>query len=133
MRLIDYKSGGMPSAGEIARGVSLQLAVYALACEQLLYPGKACNDALYVKVGGAREQAGLKTRDADRSAIEAATIATIARSLQGIRGGVFPPLPTGKTCYGCTTAHICRHERARIDRKPVPAVLAGLGEETEDE
>jgi len=133
LRLIDYKSGGMPSAGEIARGVSLQLAVYALACEQLLYPGKTCNDALYVKVGGAREQAGLKTKDADRSAIEAAALAMIARSLQGIRGGVFPPLPTGKTCYGCTTAHICRHERARIERKPVPTVLVGLGVEVEDE
>lgn len=136
LRLIDYKSGSPPKAADITQGTSLQLAVYAIACEHLLFPGKTCNDALYVKVGGAREQPGLKTKDADRGAIEAAALAMIARSLQGIRGGVFPPLPTGKTCYGCTTAHICRHERARIERKPVPALLAGAARppgEDEDE
>lgn len=133
LRLIDYKSGGLPAAKLITAGTSLQLALYALACEQMLYPGAQCSDALYVRVGGAKDQPGLKARGVERLDITDSALRGVERALQGIRAGVFPPMPAVATCYGCTTAHICRHERARIERKPRPELLVGVEVESPDE
>ncbi len=123
LRIVDYKTGGMPSTAEISEGISLQLAVYSLACEQHLFPGKTCAEGMYVRVGGAKEQQALRTRILDKGMIQDRAITEIARCLGALRAGVFVPFPMVKVCHGCTMAHICRHEKARIERKVPPSVL----------
>ena len=127
VRIIDYKTGGLPAAGEINAGISMQLGIYALACEQRLTPGKTCPEALFVRVGRADDRRAIGGKRFDRAAYEAMLLAQVDRCLRGIRAGAFAPLPRARTCYGCTTAHICRHEKARIDRKVPPPILAECG------
>jgi len=117
-RIIDYKSGGVPSSGEITGGKSIQLSVYAEAVEQHLLPGSTCAEARYLAVGKTerREALGLngKGKWPDR---EANMAASIARAVDGIQRGYFPPVRGGNTCYGCGQARACRHEESRIARK----------------
>lgn len=123
LRIVDYKTGGMPSAAQISEGISLQLAVYSLACEQHLFPGKTCDEAMYVRVGGAKEQQALTGRGTDKPTIQGRAVEEIARCLDALRAGVFIPFPRVQVCHGCTMAHICRHETARIARKTPPPAL----------
>lgn len=117
LRLIDYKSGSLPAAADIKNGISLQLGVYALAAEGLLFPGHACREACFVRVGGAEERMALGGKNFDRDEYNTMLFEAISACLGGIQRGAFPPTPAVRTCYGCTLAHICRHEKARIERK----------------
>ncbi len=118
VRLIDYKSGSVPAAGEITGGQSIQLSVYAEAVERHVLPDTECVEARYLAVGKRerREALGLagkgKWPDRVGNMHEA-----IARAVAGIRRGYFPPERGGKTCFGCGQVRACRHEDARIARK----------------
>jgi ATP-dependent helicase/DNAse subunit B len=123
-RIIDYKSGGVPTAGAIQEGRNIQLGVYALALEQTLAPGMACESAYYVPVGKAawRESLGKSpSRDKEKWAQREPNMrAAIARAVAAIRSGHFPPLPAGKDCHGCGYAKACRRTAARQARKTDP-------------
>ncbi len=118
VRLIDYKSGGVPGAGEITGGSSIQLSVYAEAVESHVIPGSECTEARYLAVGKTerREALGLagKGKWPDRVGN---MHESIARAVEGIRRGYFPPERGGNSCFGCGQARACRHEDARIARK----------------
>lgn len=123
-RIIDYKSGGVPSAGAIQAGRNIQLGVYALALEQALAPGATCASAYYVPVGKDRWRESLgkaASRDKEKWAQrEPQMRAAIARAIAAIRSGHFPPLPAGKDCHGCGYAKACRRTAARQARKSDP-------------
>ena len=127
IRLIDYKSGGIPTAKDILSGQRLQLSIYALAVETLL-PGLQCTEALYLPVGkpAPREALGLHgKRGWDQRAPN--TLAAVGRAVTEMRGGAFPPLPAaGRSCGGCQAIHACRFAQARTERK------TGLTLENED-
>lgn len=123
-RIIDYKSGGAPSAGAIQAGRNIQLGVYALALEQALAPGVTCESAYYVPVGkdGWRESLGKSaSREREKWAQREPNMrAAIARAVAAIRSGHFPPLPAGRDCHGCGIAKACRRTAARQARKSDP-------------
>lgn len=120
-RLIDYKSGKVPDASEIYGGRALQLSIYALAVQEVLHPGANCALAYYVPVGrqGWREALGFSARQKKEewAMRDENTRAMIQAAIAGIRAGHFPPLPTGKDCFGCGSAKACRRQESRQMRK----------------
>ncbi len=123
-RLIDYKSGKVPDASEIYGGRALQLSIYALAVQEVLHPGANCALAYYVPVGrpGWREALGFNARQKKEewAMRDENTRAMIQAAVAGIRAGHFPPLPTGKDCFGCGSAKACRRQESRQMRKVAP-------------
>lgn len=125
-RLIDYKSGGVPTSGDITGGDSIQLSVYAEAVEEHLLPGSRCTEARYLSVGKTdrREALGIDGKGKWPQRVDNMH-AAITRAVEGIRGGQFPPERAGDSCFGCGHVRACRHDAARIARK--------LGETLEEE
>lgn len=119
VRLIDYKSGGVPGTGDITSGQSIQLSVYAEAAEQLLMPGTPCTEARYLAVGKTdrREALGVDQTKYNWPKRVENMYAAIDEAVAGIRSGSFPPQRGGKQCYGCGHARACRFEEARVARK----------------
>jgi ATP-dependent helicase/DNAse subunit B len=116
-RILDYKSSAPPVKKEIDAGRSIQLTVYAWALEQHLLPGTQCAEAHFVQVGR-RLSKGNPYREAPWTENEDIVRQAVADAVNGIRAGVFPPVPaTAAACTYCAHAHACRHETARIERK----------------
>lgn len=90
------------------------------------FPGKTCPEALFVRVGRADNRRAIGGKRFDRTTYEAMLLARWTVACAASAPAVFAPLPRARTCYGCTTAHIC-HEKARIDRKVPPPLLAECG------
>ncbi len=118
--VIDYKSGEVPQPKELTAGFALQVMVYAWACE-VLWPDTPCAAGYYVPVTRPakvpRDALGKRLRTPEWNERNEAARKCIADAVQGVRAGWFPPQRRGKTCYGCGTAHACRHETGRIRRK----------------
>jgi len=118
-RIIDYKSGALPSQGEITQGNSLQLAVYARALESHILPGMPCAEAWFVPVGRKGWLEAMKRGDKKCPWEERSRIAeqAIARAVAGMRAGIFPPDPAKDKCDYCDARRACRHQKGRIARK----------------
>jgi ATP-dependent helicase/nuclease subunit B len=120
-RLVDYKTGSMPQVKDIESGYNIQLVLYALATEQALFPGDACEEALYLHIGKSKAVEALSknpTRGEPKWEVRRnAAIEGVAAALRGIRSGWFPPQRHGQTCYGCGQARACRYNQRRITRK----------------
>jgi len=117
MRIIDYKSTVTVSQGDVADGTAIQLAVYALALEQLLMPGMVCAEAAFVQVGGKTWLEVLKRKGGVWEARRDAAMAQTACAVVGIREGQFPPVPRGSTCQYCDVRQACRYSAGRIGRR----------------
>ncbi len=117
VRIIDYKTTVRVTAKNIDEGVSLQLPLYALAVEEHLLPGRRCAEALFVQVGRDRKLEGLD-RKKKWEQREATLRESVARYVQAIREGRFPPTPrNSEACTYCPARQVCRHEEGRIERK----------------
>jgi len=118
-RIIDYKSGGIPSAGNITSGRSLQLTVYAWALERFLLPGTICAEAVFIPVGRAdyREALGKNSPRSGWKQREANAMTAIIQAIRGIRSASFPPVPKEEACRYCVYKRACRYQQARIERK----------------
>ena len=117
-RIIDYKTGALPGATAIREGQNIQLTLYALYLEQITKNEGACKAAYYLTPGKTARQEGLHIDGKygwDKREENARK--KIVHAIEAIRAGVFPPLKSGATCYGCSSAHICRYEKSRIERK----------------
>ena len=129
-RIVDYKSGLIPTSGQIAAGTSLQLSLYALALERVLLPAAHCAEACYLRVGR-NEQCNVlhlyqaKMREARVRNLDL----RVAESVRGMRAGRFAPVRNGGQCRGCGSALVCRHHETRIARK---TKATGFTDETTD-
>ena len=117
-RVLDYKTGSLPTAGQVKEGISLQLVAYALALEQVIAPGAACVEGVLLQVGTsarvAVQQSGRSTswEEARRGFFEG-----VAAALRGIREAAFPPTPQPDVCARCDARRMCRIDASRIRRK----------------
>ncbi|MDX9974939.1 MAG: PD-(D/E)XK nuclease family protein, partial [FCB group bacterium] len=118
-RIIDYKSGGVPGAGDLKKCLSVQLAVYAMAVEDHLLPDVRCEEAGFLQLGRDKLVSGIDSGGRNGGWVErrADVIAALSRYVHGIRNGEFPPVPRRKGCDYCAVRGACRHETARIERK----------------
>jgi ATP-dependent helicase/nuclease subunit B len=118
-RIIDYKSSTPPTKGSMEDGVSLQLPLYALAVAEHLLPDLNCEGAYFLHLGRDKWVEGMdRTSKKDGWPDRRATaLGAVARAVQGIRIGNFPPQPQANACRFCPAAPACRYEPARIERK----------------
>lgn len=119
VRIIDYKSSKSITQDDIKSGISIQLAVYAMAVEESLPREKECEEAWFVPVGKSDWCEALKKKAKSGGWEERRKIAleAIARALRGIRRGEFPPIPKGNPCRYCEAIRVCRYSEGRIERK----------------
>jgi len=111
-RIIDYKSGAVPTLKDIKTGLSLQLTIYALALEEFLDRDTSCAEADFLPVGRKRRKRPDDWRQREATAREA-----VADCVEGIRAGRFPPTPSEGACAYCRARRICRYEPGRVQRK----------------
>ncbi len=119
LRLVDYKRSKTTNK-DIEDGNVFQLAVYALAAEEHLFPETTCREAVYLAVGQPHGHTTALSRDRDRYAWdERVGIAreAVAAAVAGIREGRFPPTSEASPCKGCAAEGVCRYQRARMLRK----------------
>lgn len=128
--VIDYKTGQLPSGGDIEAGRNLQLPLYSAAVEQLL--GAACLGGAFHKIGqGDRRQVyfaavkysaakGQYTPMKDFDAKRQAAMALAGRFVQSMRQGRFDLLPTGNCPSYCPLRQICQFSPARQELKSPP-------------
>lgn len=128
IRLIDYKTGGLPGPGEIKDGSSIQLGLYALAVEDIVLPGAMCAEARYVQPGR-KKTVEVLSKKKEWPEREAALRKAVTDAVARIRQASFPPTAKKEACRGCGSARACRYERARIERKPGASVIAGDDDE----
>ncbi len=110
-RLLDYKTGGVPSGPvDLGGGQTLQLPVYLLGAETLL-DGYTVEEASYYY---ASTRGGWKRKTLDRSAWEKKreTFAEIVRAIvDGIRQGRHWAYPDENRCRYCPYLRACGHGR----------------------
>lgn len=117
-RVIDYKSTDNIAQKDIKDGRSIQLTLYALAIEELLFAEATCAEAYFIPVGRQKWTEGLQREKGEWKNRLAVLKETVKRSLEGIRAGQFPPVPSSdQVCRHCSAGRACRYEQARIERK----------------
>ncbi|MBI1319775.1 MAG: hypothetical protein GC168_12635 [Candidatus Hydrogenedens sp.] len=117
-RIVDYKSGTLPSAGNIDRGIEMQLICYASALEEVLMPGTTCEEAVYLGLASGNPVKAVKPGKEEERAerLEAARHAAAA-AVTGMREGRFPPLRATDKCHGCGHTRACRYQESRMTLK----------------
>lgn len=116
-RIIDYKTSVHVQSKHIRDGVALQMSVYALALEEHILPSATCEQAILVAVGRKERREALARAKGEWESRATKAIDRVGSSVQGIRAGVFAPVPYERVCNVCSACRVCRHEAARIERK----------------
>ena len=109
-RIIDYKTGNLPTPGTIHDGHDIQLTLYAWYVDQRVGTPGASRAAHYLSPGKAKTVEALRLGDAKWEDREENAKASIVAAREGIRSGSFAPVRLGDVCYRCTRAHVCRYE-----------------------
>jgi ATP-dependent helicase/nuclease subunit B len=131
-RVIDYKSGPCPTAGDIAAGLALQLPLYALAVERIILSGlgatpldagywalrdKGYRAALKMAAPGAGDAKALERWESYRQGLEAYVLALVGR----LRQAAFPVHPRSADCTrNCDYRTACRIAQVRLLGKTWP-------------
>lgn len=118
-RLVDYKTGSLPTQHEIESGQNVQLHIYKWAVEKMLLPDKKCTQAEYLSLKTLSSVEALTGNRPKLSPEEREEMAKsgIMNAVSGIRDGIFAPMRSGDKCYGCGSARACRYDETRIKRK----------------
>jgi ATP-dependent helicase/DNAse subunit B len=133
LRVVDYKSGSSTySPNDIAQGLAMQTALYALAVEELASEAGRVVESTYLLIP-ARKTSGLLALEggvASHSTVQAA-LSSAGRFVRRARAGIFPAAP-GKPAQGgtacrdrCELAALCRVTRQSM-RKARQASEADL-------
>ena len=112
-RVVDYKTGRIPTPKEIREGTSLQLPIYVAAIRQAL--GCEATAAYYIL----SETDGVRMKDYSRkreleSAVQKLP-GVVSHVLSSILAGSFPPRPKNgndRLCSWCDFRTVCRRPRA---------------------
>jgi hypothetical protein len=138
--IIDYKSGAKPpkrppanaeSAEEPVSGMQLQLDLYAMAAQQVLFAQRAVALACgywHPRAKGyivwreyQRADEGSLQPDAHWPAMRAALLAKVVEMVEGIRAAQFPVYSQDKDCTGsCPYRTVCRIQQVRALDKTWP-------------
>lgn len=116
-RIVDYKSSVYVTKADFDEGRSLQLAVYAMALETTIAPEFACAEALFVAVGQKKQAEGLARGDDGWTRRRDIALQALARYVEGIRAGYFPPLPANDGLPFDERRRAARYTPSRIERK----------------
>lgn len=117
-RVIDYKSGRPPTGKEVIDGWMLQLPLYAMAIEHLVFGDE---EGLAPQMGywGLKE-AGYKEIDfkASWDAVKEATLKRVSETLKRLRSGEFVIAPRKDDCERyCEYRNVCRIRQVRAAGK----------------
>ncbi len=125
-RIIDYKSGAIPTPKDIAAGTSLQLPLYVMAAERVLFVNgeKSALDAGYwgLKSDGFKPKRTMSNSadnvktdvEAEWRAFSAELERYILALVERSRGGDFPVSPRKDHCDRyCDYRHVCRIKGSR--------------------
>jgi len=124
--VVDYKTGRLPGAKDIAEGRDLQLAVYIEAAEQLL--GAPSLGGLFQKIGrtagpAARTMAAFTLRGgvprpaAGFAEARERAAAAVGAIVEAVRGGRFDAAPTHQCASWCPFRQACHYSEARAELK----------------
>ena len=121
--VVDYKTGRLPTAGDIATGRDLQLALYARAVEVLL--DRRCAGGAYhdVRRGDRRYLAAFKVPRArgeesvDYEQMLSDLMDAVGRYVRDMRRGRFDALPASPCPSWCPYRQICHYSEHRAERK----------------
>ncbi len=124
-QVIDYKTGGAPSASDMAAGTSFQLPIYLWAAEELLDPPQAAGgaEAFFLPIRRPARSGRLASTDSKGDPNPAFTQALgraaeyIRRFTGAMRRGQYPVYPRGGCPAHCDFSEICRYAEWRIERK----------------
>ncbi len=112
LRVIDYKSGQIPTNKQVQQGVCLQVPVYMLAVQKLLGPEVSCREGLYIPVGREGKDFVLPGKKISQEELMGLTEQYVVQWAAGIRGGKFPALPAIECTAYCPAASFCRRSEA---------------------
>lgn len=119
-RVIDYKSGNPPSGKEVTDGWMVQLPLYAMAVEQLLFGGGDGFAPPEMGYWGLKE-AGYKTiefKNTTWEEVKEATLKRVFETLQRLRSGEFVIAPRKDHCEKyCEYRNVCRIRQVRAAGK----------------
>jgi ATP-dependent helicase/DNAse subunit B len=107
-RVIDYKTGRLPVDRQVRQGLCLQVPVYMMAVEELLYGGKLNGEGAYSSVGQAGKEFVLPGKKDSREELLAVTREFVLRWTAGIRSGAFPARPGADCPPYCIASAYCR-------------------------
>lgn len=122
LAVYDYKSGSAPTLTDVAKGIELQLGLYALVVEEVL--GAPVAGAWYIQLPAKgrgtgvfreahRERLGVTGKSGSMSEQEWESFMSlvreaIARCDEGEQAGQFAPSPSDRACRHCDYSCICR-------------------------
>ena len=112
LRVIDYKSGQLPTNKQVQQGVCLQAPVYMMAAQTLLGPGVSCREGLYVPVGREGRDFVLPGKKLSPEELFDLTRQYVLQWADGIRSGKFPAQPAIECASYCPAASFCRRSEA---------------------
>lgn len=107
-RIIDYKTGSIPTAKSVLAGLCLQLPVYMMAAEALLFDGTKTGEGCYLLVGKKGKKLELPGKRLEREELFTLVKQNICQSVAKIRQGSFPVLPAQRCPDYCVAALYCR-------------------------
>lgn len=117
-RIIDYKTGAIPSLKSVQQGLCLQLAVYMMAVERLLFEGKKQGVGWYLSLNEKAKKLELPGKSYTYTSLQADVAENIRRTVDGIRRGSFPAQPAQSCPDYCPAASICRFDGEVISEEP---------------
>jgi ATP-dependent helicase/DNAse subunit B len=112
LRVIDYKSGQLPTNKQVQQGVCLQAPVYMMAAQALLGPEVSCREGLYVPVGREGRDFVLPGKKLSQEEMFDLTSQYVLQWADRIRDGQFPAQPAIECASYCPTASFCRRSEA---------------------
>ena len=128
---VDYKTGAVPAAGDIAAARDVQLALYARALAGM-FPEPVAGGAYHGVADDARRyfasfkmtRGGLKPVDDHAERLERA-MATVGAYVRSMAAGRFDALPERGCPRHCAYRHVCQYAEHRAARKADPSEQEG--------
>ena len=118
--IVDYKSGSLPTGGDIAEGRNLQLSIYTEAAEQILSERSFGGAFHGLGDGSERHFSAVKLPRGGGNSFEQrreAALAKIGQFVAGMAAGRFDALPTHDCPHYCPYRQICHFSPARREIK----------------
>ncbi len=128
LTIIDYKTGALPSAADIADGRNLQLPLYSAAAAKIL-PGAPAGGAFHrIGSGRSRKTLDFSKGTSDRSiaklggyeAVNQAAMQSVADFITAMSQGRFDLTPTHNCPSYCPFRQICQFSPTRAEVKAAP-------------
>jgi len=108
-RIIDYKTGKPPARKQVEQGLRLQVPVYMMAVEELMYKnGEQSGEGVYLPVGTTTPELKLPGGKITKDELLDAAKQYVTQYVSGIRIGKFPAQPAGACPSYCMARTFCR-------------------------